>query len=577
MKVFSVLVGGLVLLSASLAFGQTREPHDLRCACGADHSPRFASPEARFFSPTTRGQTPISVDPYFSSSRSLRPPVTPHSVARVEHFEPAPVRAVAGCAPLQISLPEGLLNRLLTDERSEIAPVRDIIAKADVTGRQITSTRVVVDLKPSSDDAELHLVLTGAVHSNTVGRTSQAAVNTLGRHDVLAVKPVMFDGYQITTRRPQVWVDVHNEHVAAATVFDGTLFGGMARSTALKTANKQRKQVDAETAEHLSAQLGPQFNRDADRQLAQFNREWRDSLRSQFGNLWPQRLTARSTDSELVLSAAWADAPELSWQNVSNTGSSSRQVADNEAVTVWLHESVVNAWLRNLDLDGQTMTESHLREVLESFVAKLGGRVLPRDKKLSASAKGGLPGTAPLIRLGDKDPVRVTIADGQLQLIVVAAIEVAGQTVLAQDEITLPMTSKLERGEWRLTPGQLVFAKADTGVSLVGMVETMARTQLASAIPEITFPEAFPLPMVSPNQRLTELRLARADASSGWLTFSLAVGAAAQPVREPQLRQPVPEEYVPVEQFRSEPVPVSPPRLRAPSDFESRHDRSFFR
>lgn len=574
MKWFLVLVSGFGLLSGSVAFGQSRESHGPKCACGVDHSLRYASPEARFFSPTIRSQTPISADPFFSTSRGTRAPITTHSVARVEQIEPTPVRAVAGCAPLQISLPEGLLNRFLTDERSEIVPVRDVIAKADVTGRQLTSTRVVVDLKPSADDAELHLVLTGAVHSNTVGMTSQAAVKTLGRHDVLAVKPVMFDGYQITTKRPQVWVDVHNEHVDAATVYDGTLFGGMARSTALKTANKQKKQVDAETAEHLAAQLGPQFNREADRQLAQFNREWRDGLRSQFGNLWPQRLTARSTDSELVVSAAWADAPEMSWQEVNKTGSASRHASSSDAVTVWLHESVVNAWLRNLDLDGKTMTETQLREVLESFVAKLGGRVLPRDKKLAAQP---LPGAAPLIRLGDKDPVRVTIADGQLQLIVVASIEVAGQTVLAQDEITLPWSSNLQRGEWRLTPGKLEFAKADTGVSLVGMVETMARTQLAAAIPEITFPEAFPLPRISPNQRLSELRLASADASAGWLTFSLAVGAAAQPVREPQLRQPVPEEYVPIEQIRSEPVPVSPPRLRAPTDFESRRDRSFFR
>ncbi len=574
MKWVSVLVGGLSLLSASMAFGQSRAPHDPRCACGADHSPRFAAPEARFFSPSTRSQMPISVDPYFSSSRTARAPITTHSVARVEPFESTPVHAAAGCAPLQIRLSEGLLNRLLTDERSEIAPVRDVIARADVTGRQLTSTRVVVDLKPSSDDAELHLVLTGAVHSNTVGRTSQAAVNTLGRHDVLAVKPVMFDGDQITTRRPQVWVDVHNEHVAASTAFDGTLFGGMARSVAINTTNKQRKQVDAETAEHLSAQLGPQFNRDADRQLAQFNREWRDGLRSQFGNLWPQRLTARSTDSELVLSAAWVDAPEMNWQEIDRTSSSNHQVSNSDAVSVWLHESAVNAWLRKLDLAGKTMTESQLREVLESFVSKLGGRVLPRDKKLAAQP---LPGVAPLIRLGDKDPVRVTIADGQLQLIVVASIEVGGQTVLAQDEITLPWSSNLDRGEWRLTPGQIVFAKAETGVSLAGMVETMARTQLAAAIPVVTFPEAFPLPRLSPNQRLSELRLASADASAGWLTFSLAVGAAVQPVREPQLRQPVPEEYVPVKQLRSEPVPVAPPRLRAPSNFESRRDRSFFR
>lgn len=575
MKWFSFFVGGLSLLPTAMAFGQSRDPRTPVCPCGVDHSLRSASPDARFFSHA--GPTPhlIAADPFFSS-RGVRAPVTPHSVARLETFEPTPVRAIADCAPLQISIPEGLLNRLLTEERSEIAPVRDVIAKADVFGRQQTSTRVVVDLQPSADDAELHLVLTGAIHSDTVGVTSQAAVKTLGRHDVLAIKPVMFDGYQITTKRPQVRVDVHNEHVAAATAFDGTLFGGMARNTAIKTANKKKSQVDAETAEHLSAQLGPQFNREADRQLAQFNREWRDGLRSRFGNLWPQRLTARSTDSDLVLSAAWSDAPAMSWQQVDQSGSTRRRVTNSDDVTVWLHESVINAWLRTLDLGGKTMTEAELRGVLESFVVKLGGRVQQKatDKKLTAQP---LPGAAPLIRLGKNDPVRVAIADGEVRLIVVAGIEVAGQTVLAQDEITLPMTSKLERGDWHLTPGQLAFAKADTGVSLVGMVETMARTQLAAAIPEITFPDAIPVPLVSPNQRLTAMRLARAEASSGWLEFSLAFGSTPQPIREPQLRQPQPEEYLPVEQFRSEPVPVSPPRLRAPTDFESRRDRSFFR
>lgn len=548
MRWLSVFVGGLGLISASVAFGQSRQPHGPRCACGLDHSLLPAASDARF-----------------SARRDLAPVIT-HSVARQESFEPTPARAAAECAPLQIRIPESLLNRLLTDERSEVTGVRDVIAKADVIGQQHTSTRVVVDLKPNTNHAELHLLLTGAVHSDTVGLTSLAAVKTFGKHDVQAVKPVMFDGFQVTTKRPQVWVDVHNEHVAAKTVYDGTLFGGMARNTAIKTAIKQKKQVDAETAEHLAAQLGPQFNREADRQLAQFNREWRDRLRTQLGTLWPQRLTARSTESEVMLSAAWADAPAMSWQSVGLSSSAARPQHNDEAVTVWLHESVINAWLRTLDLGGKSMTETELRSVLESFVARLGGRVQTRttDKKLTAQA---LPGAAPLIRLGDKDPVRVAIANGEVQLIVVASIEVAGQTVLAKDEITLPMSSELDRGEWRLVPGKLAFAKADTGVTLVGMVETMVRTQLAAAIPEVTFPESLPLPIVAANQRVTELRLARSEATAGWLEFTMSASNSARSTREPQLRQPQPEELAPIESIRSKPVSINPPRLRAPSDF----------
>lgn len=561
MKRFAIFVGGVCALSASFVWADSRDPRSSGRKSTKTQDSRWIEGQTRYFIPAVPTPVPVVVEPRIIRSQS-QTPTTIHSAARVA-ATPAISVASSGCAPLQISVPESLLNRFLADERSQIEPVRDVIAKADVIGRQLTATRVVVDVKPNNNFADLQLVLTGGVQSDTIGMTSQAAVKTLGRHDVLAVKPVMFDGFQVTTKKPQVWVDVHNEHVAAATPLDGTLFGGIARSTAIKTARKRQSQIDAETGEHLSAQLGPQFNREADRQLAQFNREWRDGLRQRFGNLWPQRMSARSTDAEVVLSAAWSDAPEMPWSAISRSNSAQRAI-DNDAVTVWLHESVVNAWLRSLDLGGKTMTEAELRGVLESFVTKLGGRVLPRDKK---GATQPLPGAAPLIRLAEKNPVRVTIGDGQMQLIVVAGIEVAGQTVLAQDEITLPWSSRLERGDWRLTPGQLAFAKADTGVSLVGMVETMARTQLSSAIPEITFPESVPLPLVSANQPVTKLRLARAEAKSGWLEFSLAVGSATQPVPEPQLRQPQPDEYVPVEPQRSEPVPVSPPRLRAPTDF----------
>ena len=529
------------LLSAGVALAQSPEPP---CACGQPKPSRFAPP--RFFAPAMTSPIPVRSEPFVIDSAShFGAPI----VVRSARIEPPADEIIRDLAPLQVSIPERLLNQLLTDERSEVDQVRDVIANANVIGRQTTATRVVVDLRPSTGFAEMHLVLTGSVRSDTVGMTSQASVNTLGRHDVLAVKPVMFDGNQITTRRPRVWVDVHNEHVGAQTAYDGTLFGGFARSVAISTAKRQRTQVDAETAEHLAAQLGPKFNREADQQLARFNREWRDSVKARFGNLWPQQLTARSTDSQLLISAAWADAPALTQSDVT-------RAADADSVTFRVHESVLNSGLRTLNLGGKTVTETELREILESYVTKLGGRVLPRGNKLAGQP---LPGTAPLIRLGEKDPVRISIVEGELRLTVVASIEVAGHTVLAQDEITVPMSSKFERGECRLTPGQLAFAKADNGVSLAGMVETLVRNQLASAFPDVVLPDSIPLPASMPSQPMASMRLARADASAGWLTLSLTFGAMAQPIPEPQ-----PEEAGPFE--------IVPPRLIAPPRLESRRD-----
>ena len=541
MRLSSFLVFSFCLLSGGLAFAQSPDP---LCACGQPNPSRFSPP--RLSAPALISPIPVQSEPF---AIATPPRIGTPVVVRAARIELAPTEFDHDRAPLQVSIPERLLNQLLTDERSEVGHVRDVIANADVMGRQSTATRVVVDVRPNNEFAELHLVLTGVVRSDTIGLTSQAAVNTLGRHDVLAVKPVMFDGQQITTRRPRVWVDVHNEHVGVQTAFDGTLFGGFARNVAISTAKRQRTQVDAETAEHLAAQLGPKFNREADQQLGRFNREWRDGVKARVGNLWPQRLTTRSTDSQLLISAAWADAPAIAQ-------TAQRRAMDADSVTVRVHESVLNSGLRTLNLGGKTMTEVELRETLESFVKSLGGRVLPRGNKLAGQP---LPGTAPLIRLGDKDPVRISIADGEVRLTVVASIEVAGQTVLAQDEITVPFTSKIERGEWRMTPGPLAYAKADQGVTLAGMVETLVRNQLTAAVPDVVVPDAITVPGNLSTPPKSSLRLARAEASSGWLTLSLAFGATAQPLPEPQ-----PEEFGPFE--------IVPPRLVAPLRLESRRD-----
>ena len=106
--------------------------------------------------------------------------------------------------PLQIVVPERVLNRLVAEERSEAGPVRDVIANTDVVGQQITVTRVQADCRPNDERAEINLVLHGTVQSDTLGVTRQAAVNTVGRHGVIAVKPVLFDGTLLMTRRPSL-------------------------------------------------------------------------------------------------------------------------------------------------------------------------------------------------------------------------------------------------------------------------------------------------------------------------------------------------------------------------------------
>ena len=359
-------------------------------------------------------------------------------------------------APLHVIVPEGLLNRLLATERTENGQVRDVIANTDVIGRQTTVTRTQVDCRPNAQRAEIHLVLQGTVFSDTMGVTRQAAVNTLGKHAVVAIKPVMFDGRQISTRRPQIWVDVHNEHVAAQTKLDGLpIFGGIARGTALSTAERLRPQADAETADHLSAQVGPQFNQEADLQLARFNRLLKKDLLARFGEFWPTKMATRTTDSHMFVSGSWNDTPNVSLPLVGLSNDLGRE----ESITVRIHESVLNSALQRLPIAGKSFSEQELGKIFETFINQVGGKVLTLTNPKPVTAAP----FAPIVRFADRNAMRVSIAAGKISLVINASIEVAGQTVLAQDEITVPLTWKTQHNAWQIDPGKLEFAKADQG------------------------------------------------------------------------------------------------------------------
>ncbi len=431
-------------------------------------------------------------------------------------------------APLQLIVPERVLNRLLTDERRESGPVRDVILGAQVFGRQTTVIRAQFDCRPSRDQAEVHLVLQGVVHSDTVGLTPQAAVNTWGRHGVFAVKPVMFDGRQIMTRRAAMWVDVHNQYVAASTPFEGVpLLDAIARGTALSSAELQRPQADAETAARLVSQLGREFNRQTDRQLAQLNRRWRDELQTKFGDVWPEQLSLRTTESQLLLSAAWADTPSVDGAlRDPNFASRSDAATVDDSITLRVHESAINAWLRRSSLAGKTYSETQLRNLFESFVANLGGRIVVKEETPTAA----LLVKPALIRLADRDPVIVKLEDSRLLLTIRASVEVAGQTVLAQDDITVPLSWNGQSDVWLVHAGPLAFAKADEGVSLFGMIATLVRGQLAAMFPDIELPKSIELP--ASETPLKSLRLEKAEASSGWLRLSLGVEKPAAPSTE---------------------------------------------
>ena len=69
-------------------------------------------------------------------------------------------------------------------------------------------------------------------------------------------------------------------------------------------------------------------------------------------------------------------------------------------------------------------------------------------------------------------------------------------------------------------------------------MESMVRGQLAEAIPATLLPQSIAIPVEESS--VMSLRLAKVDASSGWLTLSLNIESRQQPVSEEVVPSPAP-------------------------------------
>ena len=81
---------------------------------------------------------------------------------------------------LRLTVSENFLNRVIARDEQKPGVVQDFILGAQVTGRQITDTKVRLDLPCRASEKECAgaIVLNGVTQSQTTGVTPQAMVDT---------------------------------------------------------------------------------------------------------------------------------------------------------------------------------------------------------------------------------------------------------------------------------------------------------------------------------------------------------------------------------------------------------------
>lgn len=442
---------------------------------------------------------------------------------------------------MQIVASQPLLNKLVSDQQTTNGPVNDVIMGANVNGNEQTTVDVSVELEPGRDAANLELVLNGVTQSNTVGSTDQANIYTQGYHRWGAKKPLRFDGTTLTTGpATMTYVQPSNTTTGASTQYSGGLFGSYAEGQAMQAANSRRGEAEAIAAQRIQNKVLPEMDARVQKLIEQTNEKLKYDLRKRLrvAGVLPTNVSARSNDSFLRLSAEVAGPDELA----GDTGNPA--IETGAGLVISIHESLLNNAVGQMKFAGQTMTDAQVTAELEKFLSQVAGRKVDfadAAKKMEAAQAAALqaaaaqaaaagmtpPATPPAPKrteqtaeqknsqfvFDQEDPVRFTIDDGEIKLIIRAGFKQEGQPDVPTQEITVSLRLAAMGGRMGIMRGNVSVAGGGR-VLRSGAI----KQKIEAAIPEMT-----PLdPQIHiPREGRTDIDLtvARVSADNGWLTM----------------------------------------------------------
>lgn len=414
---------------------------------------------------------------------------------------------------MRIIASEGLLRRVMNDNRNESSWINECIMGARINGSQCTNTSINVDLRPSGDRTSIALTVDGTVQSKTTGSTDQATVFANGNHNFRAEKGLFFDGHSFTSTSANVSVRANNQIYAARSNFSGVpILGRIADGIALDVAQSKAGQANAYTASQIRDEAGPRLDNEAQSKFDKANLEletrvW-GPLREQ--GMYPDTMHWSSTDSDALVRTRLMDIDELGGANPAPN-----IILPSEGVLIQVHESLMSNAADRFDLAGKTMTESEVRKMLEERLSKLLGRSV--DIADPVVAEGEQPVDNTLV-FDTVDPIRFQVEGGQVKFIIRAGLRPQNGDEIPPQIITVPLSFRVEGNQVMMERGN-VGVKPITPVDNPGLQITRAgvmRQNIQRSFTNKALKAEFDREIQG---KVVHLSIIAIDARDGWLSI----------------------------------------------------------
>ena len=442
--------------------------------------------------------TPYPVAPYQVRRPTRFGPATPPILAPqplesqivvAPVAQPEPFAAPVPIGNLRLTISESFLNRLVARDEQKPGEVNDFILGAQVTGRQMTFTKLRFDLLPNSENIRGALVLNGTVQSQTTGVTSQAMIDTAGRQQFLAVKELFFDGMKFSTRHAVVQVRAHNQTVGATTALSGTMLGGIASRIAYRAAERRQQEGEAVARDRVAERVYPEFDNSIDNKLASANEQLDGTVRRMLGtlNLMPTQQQAWSSDT--YLSYAMQIPSEST--ATSSADPLDSQIVKDDGASLLIHESLLNTLVGRAGLKGLKTTDKQIKALFAPYEVKTADDPLDRAKP---AVLPGMNDVVTDVEFDENDPLTIRIERDRTLVTLRASFKPAGQQVVPPLAVTIEYKTELAGDKILVSPGkvQVDLLKKDDDKAPSGIALKLISQAIEASLSKLAFDRSLP-------------------------------------------------------------------------------------
>jgi hypothetical protein len=307
---------------------------------------------------------------------------------------------------LRISVSEAMFNQLLPKQKPTTSPVRDVVLGLPVQGRKTTETQLAVRLLPGSQRLRLELEATGLVDASTHSDSGPATVYTLSHSHYTARKVLEFTERGVVSAPAVSTAESQSRLRCIETDLDVVpLVGSLVGSYAKDQYEARREQARQEIQAKVEHQAKERIDSLAEARFDSLHQRFTERVMVPLDRLQlrPSLVEAVTIDDRFTMRVRLAGPHQLA------AHTPRPRAFSDSLMSVQMHESAINNIVDQLQLAGQTMTVSQLREMI---AAKLNMPGLLKSDSTNDDSE---------LTFAERDPLSIRCREGRVELSVALA------------------------------------------------------------------------------------------------------------------------------------------------------------